>query len=229
MPNEALELLCTMGLAGVMRELREALEAEIGRPIAVRLGPTAALARDIAAGTPFDVAVLTAQAIEGFTAQGVLAAESRTDLARSRVGATVTPGLPVPDISTVAAFAQALRAAKRVCYTLNGASGKHFARLLPKLGLAEEVGAKALVIDGLVAERVVRGEADFGIQQVSEIRAVPESVLVGPIPAELNVETVFSAGLAAATRDAGAARALLAALAGPALRAVALEKGLEAP
>lgn len=227
MPDNALELLCTLGLASVMAELREALEAKIGRPIVVRLGPTAALAREIEAGAHFDVAVLTASAIDGFVAAGVIASGTRVDLARSCVGVTVTPGLPQPDISRVETFTQALRAARRVCYTLNGASGKHFASLLPKLGLEKEIGDKALVIDGLVAERVVRGDADLGIQQISEIRAVPGAVLVGPIPEELNVHTVFAAGLGARARDAARARALIDALASDETRAVALAKGLD--
>jgi molybdate transport system substrate-binding protein len=228
MADDALELLCTMGLAGVMGELRESFERTIGCPIALRLGPTAALTKDIEAGASFDVAVLTTSAVDDLTARGTMAAGTGVDLARSCVGATVTPGLPKPDISTTKAFTAALIGAKRVCYTLNGASGKHFASLLPRLGIAEEVNSKALIIDGLVAERVVRGDADFGIQQVSEIRAVPGSVLVGPIPEELNVHTVFAAGLSANAKHPAAARALIAALASDATRAVALAKGLDA-
>jgi molybdate transport system substrate-binding protein len=227
MPDRPLEMLCTMGLAGVMAELRPRFEKAVGCPISVRLGPTAALAKEIEAGAAFDVAVLTAPAIEAFTQTGAVAAGTRADLARSCVGATVTPGVAQPDIATVDAFKRALLAAKRVCYTLNGASGKHFASLLPKLGIEADINAKALVIDGLVAERVVSGEADFGIQQVSEIRAVSGSVLVGPIPEQLNVHTVFAAGIGAKAQQAGAARALLRELASKATLEVALAKGLD--
>jgi molybdate transport system substrate-binding protein len=216
-----------MGLAGAMDELRPLFEKALGVPIKVRLGPTALLSEAIEQGTPFDVAVLTAPAIDMFTRSGKVAAGTRTDIARSCVGATVTPGLPKPDISTTDAFKRALSAAKTVCYTLSGASGKHFASLLPGLGMEDEIKRKALVIDGLVAARVVAGDADFGIQQVSEIRAVPGSVLVGPIPEELNVHTVFSAGLGANARQASAARALIAALASAETREIALAKGLD--
>jgi molybdate transport system substrate-binding protein len=225
--DDPLAVICTLGLAGVMTELRARFEETAGRPLAIRFGPTAALAKEIEAGAAFDVAVLTAPAIEAFAAAGPVAPGTRVDLARSCVGVTVTPGLPQPDIGTAAAFTRALAAARRVCYTLNGASGKHFAGLLPRLGIEDEVKRKALVIDGLVAERVVRGDADLGIQQVSEIRAVPGAVLVGPIPEELNVHTVFAAGLAARSRNAAAARALIDALASEETRAVALAKGLD--
>jgi molybdate transport system substrate-binding protein len=139
----------------------------------------------------------------------------------------VQPGLALPEIGSVDAFKAALLAAKRVCYTLNGASGKHFASLLPRLGIEEAVQRKALVIDGLVGEYVVRGDADLGIQQISEIRAVPGAVLVGPIPDELNVYTVFSAGLGAKAHNAAAARKLIAKFASPATRELALAKGLD--
>jgi molybdate transport system substrate-binding protein len=227
MAGEPLEFFCTMGLAGVMAELRPRLEQTIGRPINVRLGPTALLSKEIEAGAPFDLAVLTAPAIDGFMRSGQVAAGTRTDIARSCVGATVTPGLPKPDIASTEAFKRALLAAKTVCYTSNGASGKHFASILPRLGIAAEINGKALIIDGLVAERVVAGDADFGIQQVSEIRAVAGSVLVGPIPEELNVHTVFSAGVGASATDAAAARALIGELASKATRDVALAKGLD--
>jgi molybdate transport system substrate-binding protein len=227
MADAPLEMLCTMGLAGVMAALRPRFEQAIGCPISVRFGPTAALAKDIEAGAAFDVAVLTGPAIEGFVRAGAIATGTRADLARSCVGVTVTPGLPKPDIGTTEAFKRALLAAKTVCWTLNGASGKHFASLLPRLGIEDALKRKALIIDGLVAERVVRGDADLGIQQISEIRAVPGSVLVGPIPEALNVHTVFSAGAGAHAKNASAARALIGELASKATLEVAIEKGLD--
>lgn len=225
--GEGLTMLCTLGLAGVMAELGPRFEQALKRPLSVRLGPTAALAADIEAGTSFDVAVLTAPAIAAFAKAGAIVADSGIDIARSCVGVTVTPGLPEPDIASVDAFRRALLSARRVCYTSSGASGKHFASLLPRLGLVADMERKALVIEGLVAERVMRGEADLGIQQISEIRAVPGSVLVGPIPEELQAYTVFAAGLGAHARDPAAAATLLRLLADETTLAVAYSKGLD--
>jgi molybdate transport system substrate-binding protein len=221
------EVFCTLGLAGVVRELLPDLERAVGATLSIRFGPTAALSNELAAGAAFDVAVLTGPAIDDFTRRGLLTGDPRVDIAQSCVGVTVQPGLPTPEIGSVDAFKSALLAANRVCYTLNGASGKHFASLLPRLGVEDAVNRKALVIDGLVGEYVVRGDADLGIQQISEIRAVPGAVLVGPIPAELNVYTVFSAGLSAKAQNADAARKLIIELASPATRALALAKGLD--
>jgi molybdate transport system substrate-binding protein len=80
-----------------------------------------------------------------------------------------------------------------------------------------------------VAERLVTGEADIAIHQISEILAVPGVTLVGPLPAEIQNYTVYAGGVSAAARDAGAARALLDWLASPTAAAVLKDKGMEAP
>ena len=88
-------------------------------------------------------------------------------------------------------------------------------------------GAKAVVAEGLVAQRVVTGEIALGIQQLSEILAVPDAVLIGPIPQELQAYTTFSAGISAAAREPALARALIDRLTDSEVRALAVSKGLE--
>lgn len=223
----ALQVLCTLGLAGVMAELTPAFEAANGARLAVRLGPAAELSQELDSGAPFDVAILTDAAVDMQIAKGRLAAGSRVDIAKSCVGVTVPPGTQKPDIGTVEAFRQTLLAAKSIVFTGRGASGQHFASLLPRLGIEDEVRRKATVIEGLIAKRVVTGEIALGIQQISEILAVPGAVLVGPLPAELQKYTVFSAGLGAHAANAGLAKALLKQLADPATIALAQSKGME--
>ncbi len=222
-----LTVFCTLGLAGVMEVVGPAFERESGARLALRTGPTNAFRPDIAAGAPFDLAILTAAAIDEFTASGRIAGGSRTDIARSCIGVTVPPGAARPDIGTVAAFRAALLAAPSVVFTGQGASGQHFARLLPQLGIEAAVRAKAVVMEGLVATRVVTGEIALGIQQFSEILAVPGAVLVGPIPQELQAYTMFSAGLGAAARRPDLANPLLARLTDREARALCAAKGLE--
>ena len=226
MAERPLTVLCTLGLAGVMADLTPDFERAVGGPLDVRLGPTAGLAKDIAAGVAFDVAILTAPAIDDLIARGIIAG-SRVDIASARVGVTVPPGAPHPDIASVDAFKQALLTAKTVCYTRSGASGQHFAKILPQLGIADAINAKALIIDGLVAERVIAGEADLGIQQISEIMAVPGSVLVGPIPDAVQASTMFSAGVSAKAENGDAAATFVRCLTASDARAVAEAKGLE--
>ena len=179
----------------------------------------------------FDVAILTPAAIDGLTADGKVMPGSRTDLAKTGIGVVVKAGAPLPDISTVAAFKQTLLAAKSVAYIdpkAGGSSGIYIGRLLECLGIAGAVNAKAVLVHGgSVAAHVANGEAEIGIHQISEILPVAGTVLVGPLPAEIQNFTVYAAGVGAQTHDAAAAKAFVKFLAGSEGAAIARAKGLE--
>ncbi|HWX86088.1 MAG TPA: substrate-binding domain-containing protein [Xanthobacteraceae bacterium] len=178
---------------------------------------------------PFDVAVLTPDAIDGLIKDGTVAAGSRADLARTGVGVVVKAGAPLPDIGSVEAFKRTLTAAKSVAYidpAAGGSSGIYVGKLLERLGIAAEVNAKAKLIQGgEVASHVVDGEAEIGIHQISEILAVQGAVLVGPLPAEIQNFTVYSAGVGSAAKDG--ASALVKFLAGPHAGPIIKAKGME--
>jgi molybdate transport system substrate-binding protein len=133
----------------------------------------------------------------------------------------------------VASFKATLLAARAVATidpAAGGSSGIYLWQLFEKQGIAAQLKPKAVLVPGgLVAERVVSGEADIAIHQISEILAVPGATLVGPIPAEIQNYTVYAGGVAAATGDAVAARAFIDALASPAATAVLASKGMEMP
>jgi molybdate transport system substrate-binding protein len=179
----------------------------------------------------FDVAVLTPEAIDGLIKDGKVVAGSRADLAKTGVGVVVKTGTPLPDIGTVDAFKRALLKAKSVAYidpAAGGSSGIYVGKLLERLGIAAEVNAKAKLIQGgEVASHVVDGEAEIGIHQISEILAVKGAVLVGPLPAEIQNFTVYSAGVATAARDGATASALVKFLAGPHAGPIVKAKGME--
>ena len=156
------------------------------------------------------------------------AAESYVDLARSYVGIAVKAGRAHPDISSEAALRTALTQARAVAYSRIGASGILFAQLIVRLGIAHIVNAHAVIIpSGLTAERIVADEADLAVQQISELKQVAGIEVVGPIPRELQVPAVFSAGRMAATDKAVQAEQLLQFLRSPEATAVLREAGLE--
>ena len=177
----------------------------------------------------FDVAVLTPEAIDGLIKDGKVVAGSRADLAKTGIGVVVKAGTPLPDISTVEAFKRTLMAAKSVAYidpAAGGSSGIYVGKLLERLGIAADVNAKARLIQGgAVADHIVDGEAEIGIHQISEILAVKGAVLVGPLPAEIQNFTVYSAGIGTAAKDG--ASALVKFLAGPHAGPIIKAKGLE--
>ena len=158
---------------------------------------------------------------------------TKVELARVAIGVAVKDGAPKPDISSVEKFRAALTAARKIAYidpASGGSSGIYLAGLFDKWGVADAIKAKAVLVPGgLVAEKLVSGEADLALHQISEILAVRGATLVGPLPAEIQNYTVYAGGLSATTKQADAARKLLAALAGDGAQAVLKDKGMEAP
>ncbi len=180
------------------------------------------------AGEHFDLVLAAGSSIDRLIEHGKVLAGSRADLGAAGVGLCVRKGAPKPDISTVDAFRKALLDAKSVAYTQTGQSGIYFASLLDRLGLMAAIKPKAIVHPGgLIGHVIARGDAELGAQQVSEILAVPEVDLVGPLPAEIQNATMFSAGIGAATQQADTARALIAFLKTEDVKRVMRETGLE--
>ena len=142
--------------------------------------------------------------MDELVAAGVL--EGRTDLARSYVGIAVRAGAPHPDISTKEAFVATLLAAKSVAMSQAGASGIFFAGLIERLGIAEQVRAKATIVNGFTAPLAARGEVEIAVQQVSELMAVPGVEIVGRLPPEIEGVTLFSAGVFRGAAQAASGR-----------------------
>ena len=217
----------------VVVALAPAFEKQTGHTLVVDNDTAGALSRRIAGGEAFDLVVLTPAALEQLAQAGKVTAASSVRLARVAIGVAVKQGAPAPDIGTEAAFQQALLAARAVAYidpAAGGSSGVYLSQLFEKMGIAPLIKAKAVLVPGgLVAQRVVNGEADIAIHQISEILAVPGAMLVGPIPASIQNYTVYAGGVSAAARDPAAAQAFMAVLAGSEAKAVLKDKGMEAP
>jgi len=223
-----LRLICTNALAAALRELIPAFERESGQQVAVSYKSTNQIIDLVKGGEAADLLIAGRAAIEELAAAGKIGGETRVDLASSRIGVCVKAGAPKPDISTVEAFKRALLAAKSVAHTRTGQSGSYFAALIDRLGIGDQVRAKAKVsAGGIIGEFVARGEAELGIQQISEVLAVPGVELAGPLPAEIQKATVFSAAICAGAKIPETARALIAYLASPSARQVMRTRGLD--
>src|SRR3712207_7570021 len=111
------EVVSTLALMGVLRELAPHFERAAGTRVAAAFAPTAALLERIGAGEAADVAVLTAAAVDELTRDGILAPGGRVDLARSVVGVAVRAGVSKPDIGSAAAFTRALLDARPLAYS----------------------------------------------------------------------------------------------------------------
>jgi molybdate transport system substrate-binding protein len=147
----------------------------------------------------------------------------------SKIGAAVRGGAPKPDISTVDKLQAALIAAKTVGYS-QGASGEHFLTVIEALGIANAIKAKAVVVQGRpVGAAVASGEAEIGVQQISELLPVAGIDVIGEIPAELQKQISYSAGISAKAKDSATARSLVTYLRSEAASNVLKRKGMDVP
>ena len=225
---EKIRMLSTLGLMGAMRSLSSAYEAAAGVRIDADFAPTRALLKRLREGEAADLVILTREGLDDVIGEGRVVAESAADLARSYVGIAVKAGHAHPDIATEAALRKTVLAARSVAYSRLGASGIYFAQLIERMGIATEINARATVVQqGFTAERLVSGEADLAVQQISELKQVDGIEVVGPIPHDLQTPAVFSAGRMANAKHAAAADRLLRYLASPEVAPVLRESGLE--
>ncbi|MBM3531709.1 MAG: ABC transporter substrate-binding protein [Alphaproteobacteria bacterium] len=206
-------------------------EKQTGHKVAVDNDTAGGLARRITGGEAFDLVVIPPGGIDPLVKAGKVVDGSAVRLARVAIGVAVKKGAPAPDISSVAAFQEALLKARAVAYidpAAGGSSGIYLTELFGKLGIAERIKPKAVLVPGgLVAERLVNDQADIALHQISEILAVSGATLVGPIPREIQNYTVYAGALGTAARDVAATRALLAALRGSSAEAILKDKGME--
>ncbi len=228
-----IKVLSAGAYKAVVVALAPEFEQRTGHRIVVDNDTAGALAKRIEGGEAYDLVVVTPAVVTQLAKAGKAAAGAPTPLARVAIGVAVKEGAPKPDIGSVAAFQKALLDAKSVAYidpAAGGSSGIYLGKLFETMGIADRIKPKAVLVPGgLVATRVVSGEAELAIHQISEILAVPGAVLVGPIPAEIQNYTPYAGALSAAPRDAVAAQAFLDVLAGPQAAAVLQAKGMEKP
>ncbi|OGA41368.1 MAG: hypothetical protein A3G24_06380 [Betaproteobacteria bacterium RIFCSPLOWO2_12_FULL_62_13] len=223
-----LKVFCSNSVRAVMDELVPQFERASGHKVAVSYDPAKIMLERIMGGESADLVILSAPAIDELTKQGKIVAGSRRELARCGVGIAVRAGAPKPDIGSVEALKRALLNARSIAHTSSGASGIHFAGLIERLGIAEQVRPKAVKRPGgLVGELVVSGEAEIAVQQIPELMAVPGTELVGPLPQELQVITTATASVFTDASQPQAAQALLEFLSTPAAARVFKAKGLE--
>ncbi|MGB3386763.1 MAG: substrate-binding domain-containing protein [Pseudaminobacter sp.] len=159
-------------------------------------GPTTALMDDIVSGERADVAVLTDVAIRQLTQDEILDADNQVTVAQAVLGLAARQGDARPDISTKEAFIDALLSARSIAFSRGGASGIYFNKLIDSLGIGERIRARATIIPGgFTAEKLVDGEADIAVQQISELIVVPGVEVVGRFPDEFQSATTFRAGV----------------------------------
>ena len=230
MKEARLKVLSTLALGESWHELKPKFEAR-GHSIDIELATGGAIGKRIAEGETADVAISPSSGIESLVKAGKLVAGTSRPVASSGVGLAVKKGARKPDISTAEALSRTLLSARAVAYSDpagGGGSGIHFAKVLQRLGIADQVNARAKLGSGtLNGEVVARGDADIAIQQVPELTGVAGIDIVGPLPGELQLMTSFSAAVLSSSKDPKAANALIGFLTSREALAILQAKGFE--
>ena len=223
-----IKVLSTHAVEEVLRELGPSFERASGARLVIDYDPANALKRKIEDGAAFDAAIVTRPVIDALAGQGKVVRKSCVDIGRSGLGVAVRNGSVRPDLVSTEAFKRALLAAKSVVRSRDGTSGLYFESLLTRLGIAEAMHDKIILGgSGRIAELVARGEADMAVQQIPELLPVEGVDFAGPFPEDLQLYTVFSAGVSAACAVMDVATAFVDTLAAPASFALFKAKGLE--
>ena len=222
-----LKVFSSTAFKTVLDDLGAKFEKATENKLAYTIAPAAVLKAQIDQGAVFDVAILTVALNDELAKEGKIIAATRADVAHAGIGVAVHKGAPKPDISTVEAFKHTLLNAKSIGYTAQGASGVYLKTLFDKLGIADALKPKIKLLQGGAGEAAAKGEVEIGLTQISEILPYADAELVGPLPAEIQSYTHFSAGVSAASKEIEAAAALLKFLTAPAAAPVIKAKGME--
>ena len=228
-----IHVISSGGFTAAYKDLVPGCEAKLGRKVVSAYGASMGAAPDaipnrLARGEPADIVILAADAFDKLVSDGKGMPGTRVDLARSAIGLSVKAGAPKPDISSVEALKKTLMEAKSIAYSAS-ASGTYLSEeLFPRLDPSGAVMAKSKkIFSERVGTIVARGEAELGFQQVSELVPIEGLDFVGTLPEEVQRVTIFSAGLAAGSKEPEAAKALIACLGGPEAAPAIKKTGLE--
>jgi molybdate transport system substrate-binding protein len=222
-------LLVSNGMKGALAAVGPSCETQLGASFAAEFGTSNALRGQAESGAPFDVVLMTADAVAALAGRGAVTATSRRTVARTRIGVGVRTGTAAPDLSTPAAVRAALLAAPSVTYAADGASRPAIERMFERLGIASEMSARTHLEQGSTraAARVVAGQSAVLITLISEIVPVPGMQLAGVLPAEYQGEVTFAAAVGTRSSRPDLATRVISCMTAPSTGPVYADVGLE--
>ena len=221
-------LLASTGVSSMMKVVLLEFEKKTGHNIKVSYDTSNLLMKRIQSGESVDLVILTAPLIDELTQSGKITSGSRLDLAKSGIGVAIQSGKTKPDISSPESLKKALLETNSVAYTATGASGIYFAKVIDQLGIGDQLRAKSKTpAGGIIAEIVAKGDAEMGVQMISELTGVKGTQLLGPLPGNLQMFTVFSAGMIQDAKDPQLVKSLMQFLITPESVAVYKRQGME--
>ena len=205
-----LKVIAGGSMTASMNALAAPFEKASGHKLSIHFDSTPNIIARVNSGTPFDVVVVPVDVFKDAAAKARFAPGPTVDIARVGYGVIVRAGAPKPDLSTPDAFKKALLAAPSIAFLPASAAGAYVTKVFERLGIGEEMKAKTKVqaAPAQIAPAVAKGEAELGVF-LTNVLAAPGVELVGPFPGDLQQELVFTSAVAADTREADSAKALI--------------------
>jgi molybdate transport system substrate-binding protein len=226
-----IKVLTSVALTAALNELAPKFEQATGNKLNIGYSLIADIRKRILEGETADVIILSRPVMDELQKQDKFAPDSIVNVAGTPVALAVRAGATKPDISTVDALKHTLLNAKSIVYadpSKGGASGVYFARVIDRLGIADQLKSKTILVPGAqAADIVAKGEVEIGIGQTSEIVPVAGAEVLGPLPGEFASTTVFTAGIGTSSKVFDGAKSLIQFLAGPVARPVLSAKGFQ--
>ena len=224
-----IQVLAGGAMTGPLKELGAKFETETGNKLVFRFGTTPELIKLVTTGGPFDLAIVPREVFNDASAKALVVAGPSTDIARVGLGVAVRAGAPRPDISTPEKLKETLLKAQSIATIPASAAGAQVLRLFERLGISEAMKAKtkAQPAPAQIVQAVAKGEAELGVFLLNVLTA-PGLDVVGPVPAELQHEIIFTAAVAASAKEAEASKAFTTFLTTPAAATVIKAKGMKA-
>ena len=229
-PARAAEIVvvCSGAMTEILGELAPMFERATGHKVVRTFHPKGVVAAEIRSDMQVDLLLTNPDLIEDLVKEGKVVAVSGQNFVQSFAGVAVRAGAPKPDVSTVEGFKNAMLAAKTVSYSV-GPSGLALVKMLERLGIGDQVKAKAVVVKPgeRVGEYVAQGRAEIGIQQLTELLPISGLEVVGRLPKELQEEIIYSTATPTTAKQTEAAKVFVAYLRSEAVVPGIKKMGLE--
>lgn len=217
--GEARPVKARLVSAGAAQALVARQAAAQGIEIDASFGAVGAMLEKYLAADACDIVILTRKQVDELAAQGRVDRATVLDLGAVPTSIAVREREPSPNISDADALAIALLAADAIYFPdpAKATAGIHFRNVLERLGILDRVRGRIRNFPNGAATMRAMAEAEgqpIGCTQATEIRATPGVRLVGPLPAGLDLVTVYAGAVDVRAADRTAARRFLASLAG---------------
>jgi molybdate transport system substrate-binding protein len=227
-----IKVLCAIALQQLMENLGPKFEGATEHRLAITIAPLGQALKRLQDGETYDVAILPQRGIDGLAKDGKVVAATATVIAITRIGVAVRKGAPKPDISSSEAFKRSMLAARSITHgnpAYGGISGIHVTKVLERLGIAEQMKVKTVLLDkaGLAGVLVENGEAEIVVQPMQELVVVAGIEIVGPLPDELQDIVAYPAVIMTTAKQIAPLNELINFLRSPGSMAVIKAMGMQ--